>query len=344
MRIATFNLESLDDRPGAEPALPERIARLRPQLERLEADILCLQEVNAQPVSGRKRAPRRFAALESLLDGTPYAGFHRVATLRESGAGPLDVHNLVTLSRYPIVARRQIRHVLVAPPAFRMTTAEPAQDEAGPVEWDRPLLYAAVAAGDRRVHVINLHLRAPLAGFVPGQKLGPFAWRSVAGWSEGFFAAAVKRTGQALEARLFVETLFDAEPGALVAVAGDCNADDYEMPLRILRASPHDTGNPDLAGRSLMPVERAAPAERRFTVRHAGRASMLDHLLVSPTLLAALRAVEIHNEGLADEVFGDAAPEAAGDATTGAAAGSFHAPLVAAFDLPADADAPFTGH
>ena len=30
LRIATFNLESLDDRPGLEPALVARIAVLRP--------------------------------------------------------------------------------------------------------------------------------------------------------------------------------------------------------------------------------------------------------------------------------------------------------------------------
>jgi hypothetical protein len=43
LRVATFNLESLD-----EHALTTRIAVLRPALVRLRADILCLQEVNGQ--------------------------------------------------------------------------------------------------------------------------------------------------------------------------------------------------------------------------------------------------------------------------------------------------------
>lgn len=44
MRIATFNLENLDDIPAEEPSLQERIPILCPQLERLNPDILCLQE------------------------------------------------------------------------------------------------------------------------------------------------------------------------------------------------------------------------------------------------------------------------------------------------------------
>ena len=57
LRLATFNLESLDDRPDLVPTLAERIAILRPQLLRLDADILCLQEVNGQATG--KHAPRR---------------------------------------------------------------------------------------------------------------------------------------------------------------------------------------------------------------------------------------------------------------------------------------------
>jgi len=34
LRIATFNLENLDDKPAQKPSLGDRIAVLRPQLER----------------------------------------------------------------------------------------------------------------------------------------------------------------------------------------------------------------------------------------------------------------------------------------------------------------------
>ena len=48
VRLATFNLENLDDVPGKKPTLAERIRVMRPQLERVNADILCLQEVHGQ--------------------------------------------------------------------------------------------------------------------------------------------------------------------------------------------------------------------------------------------------------------------------------------------------------
>ena len=57
MRVATFNLENFDDRPGRGPPLNKRLPILRPQIERLRADVLCLQEVNAQKPEGGRRAP-----------------------------------------------------------------------------------------------------------------------------------------------------------------------------------------------------------------------------------------------------------------------------------------------
>jgi hypothetical protein len=109
MRVATFNLESLD-----APVAP-RARLLRPALERLDADILCLQEVNGQKVGGR----RMLAALDELLLGTPYAGFHRAST--RFGKGVADVHNLVTLSRFPIVGgiRKGARQRRILPCASR---------------------------------------------------------------------------------------------------------------------------------------------------------------------------------------------------------------------------------
>ncbi len=319
-RIATFNLESLDD-DVSDPPFAARIATLRPQLERLSADILCLQEVDAQhPV---KKEPRVLRALTRLLDGTRYAGFHVTAG---DGASPADRHNPVLVSRWPITATRLLRHDLVPPPRVHLATAVPPMTEAMDVTWDRPALQTAIALpGGRVLHIFNLHLRAPLAAPVPGQKAGAFVWKTAEGWAEGYYLAALKRAGQALETRLAVDRLFDADPDALVMVAGDCNAGVEHTPLRILCADLESTGNPALAGRVLAPLERVIPPDRRFSVLHAGAAVMLDHLLVSPQLAGWFRDVAIHNEGLSDEVFHpvDArSPE------------SYHAPLVASFALP----------
>jgi hypothetical protein len=105
LRIATFNLENLDDKPGEKPTLDERIALLRPWLLRLSADILCLREVNGQEEPGQ---PRRLLALEKLLADTPYAGYHKVSTMTEDGTQlyldntrVLDIINVRLKSKLP---------------------------------------------------------------------------------------------------------------------------------------------------------------------------------------------------------------------------------------------------
>jgi len=77
LRVATFNLESLGDASDGTPPLETRVAALRPVLERLEADMLCLQEVNGQKPD--KHAPRTLDALDALAPAPT-----------ESRAGPLS--------------------------------------------------------------------------------------------------------------------------------------------------------------------------------------------------------------------------------------------------------------
>ena len=321
LRIATFNLENLDD--ADETPFVERLAILRPQLERLSADILCLQEVNAQhPARG---VPRTLRALDRLLEGTRYEAFHRSAG---DGRKLADRHNLVILSRWPIAQGRLYRHDLVPAPQLRLATARPSSEAFAPVTWDRPILHAEIDLPcGQRLHVFNLHLRAPLAAPIPGQKEGALTWASTGGWAEGFYLAAIKRNGQALETRLAVDRLLDADPQALVIVAGDCNADMEQTSLRIIRADPDATGNARLAARALVPLERSLPEERRFTVLHGGEGAMLDHLLVSRTLLGWYRDTEIHNEALGDELLAHASGTDSPE--------SYHAPMVASFAMPA---------
>jgi endonuclease/exonuclease/phosphatase family metal-dependent hydrolase len=321
MRLATFNMESLD--LGPQVPLEARIAVLRPILERIAADILCLQEVNGQHVPGTPE--RRLVALDRLLDGTRYAGFERAATTGPSGHGVASVHNLVTLSRFPIGERREVRHRRVAPlrHGYLTGTARGAGPQA--IEFDRPLLVCAIELpGGVRLDVVNLHLRASRASAVPGEKLTSRQWRSTSGWAEGYFLSAFKRMAQALELRLLVEELLDEDEERPIAIAGDFNAEDHETPLRLVAAAAEETGNAELATRSLVVLDRAIPSERRWSVRHRGRREMLDHIVASPALARHLRAVEVHNDTVADETSADA---------QAGIAGSSHAPVVAELGL-----------
>jgi endonuclease/exonuclease/phosphatase family metal-dependent hydrolase len=324
MRIATFNLESLDLRPKARVPLEIRAEILRPALERLQADILCLQEVNGQHVPGE--SDRQLVALDRLLAGTRYANYARVVSTAGEGRGPADVHNLVTLSRFPISNQREVRHGFIPPLSYPMRTAMPREVGPKTVTFDRPILVAHIEVpGGNTVVVVNVHFRAPLATAIPGQKLEPFVWKTVGGWAEGYFLSAMRRASQALELRFLLEELFDQNASALITVAGDFNAEDYEIPLNLLVGAEENTGNPRLANRSLVVLDRALAADRRWSLLYHGRRQMLDHMLASQVLYGRFRSIDVHNETLSDEL--------GGYARHIRTSGSAHAPLVAEFAL-----------
>ncbi|PWB80052.1 MAG: endonuclease [Methylocystaceae bacterium] len=317
-RLATFNVENLDWSPSAEEEFERRLAVLRPLFSRLAADVICLQEVDAQRPT--PQAPRRFLALDRLLADSAYENFHRATSLRPGAKTPADVHNLAILSRWPIVERRQIHHDIVA----RWSWTPPAEGGAPttPIDiaFDRPLLYARIALPNgAALHVANLHLRAPRA--VPLGYENGASCRSSRCWAEGQFLAAQKREGQALEARLFVERLFDAENDPLIAVCGDLNADEHDAPTRLLRGAPEEDMT-EAPPRALLSLEARVAEPARFTVVHAGRRVLLDQILASRALAERCGEVDIFNEGLEDEV-------TAKDPILG----SLHAPVVASFEL-----------
>lgn len=329
LRIATFNLENLDDGPEVQPPLAERIAVLRPQLLRIDADVLCLQEVHGQ--EGGAAPPRTLAALDALLADTPYASFQRVTTLtRSPPVQPYDKRNLVVLSRFPVNgAARQLMNDLAPPPAYRPITARPPAGDAREIGWERPIMYVELNVAGRPLHVVNVHFKSktptPVAGQVDGQ-----VWRSASGFAEGSFVSAMKRVGQALETRMLVDSLFDTAPpggdGPWIVVCGDFNATADEVPVVALRGAVEDTGNAALGARVLVPCENTVPGDRRYSLIHHGRGEMIDHVLVSRALLAWYRGTEIHNEVLPDE--------SGAFRTDTKFPESDHAPVVAEFVVP----------
>jgi len=318
-RLATFNLENLDCSSLGNGDFERRLGVLKPILDALTADVLCLQEVNAQKTA--EHQGRRFLALDHLFAGGPYEGFHRATSVRPETHWPADVHNLVIASRWPIIDHRQLFHDIVA--KWRWTPPSEGSESQEPIEvsWDRPLLYACIALPNGEpLHLINLHLRAPRAVHIQGDKTATAGISSRA-FAEGQFLAAQKREGQALEARLFVERLFDAEPKARILVCGDFNSQEHDTPARILRGA-RDEDRPETSSRILVSLTERVDEAHRFSVVHDGRKVLLDHILASPALAAACASVVILNEGLQDEVM----PQEP-------ILGSLHAPVIASFEL-----------
>jgi endonuclease/exonuclease/phosphatase family metal-dependent hydrolase len=318
-RIATFNLENLDWSRAHEKEFAHRAAALRPILSDLAADVIRLQEVDAQRPLPREE--RRFLALDRLLCDTVYQGYHRATSVRPGTSAPADVHNLIILSRWPISEQRQVHHDIIGKwswtPPGKNASALPSIE----VTWDRPLLYAKISMpAGVALHIINLHLRAPRP--VPIADRGKItASGSSRAWVGGQFIAAQKREGQALEARLFVESLFDCESNALIAVCGDLNSEENEVPARLLLGVP-DEEAAEMSFRTLVPLTARIAEGRRFSVIHSRLPVLLDHILVSKRLAARCEAVMILNQSLQDEVTAEEPVLA-----------SLHAPIVASFDL-----------
>ncbi len=324
LRIATFNMSNLNDNPGRMPSLEERIPVMRPQLVRLNADILCLQEVCGQDDNGRLR----LLALNRLLECTPYEGYHRVSTLADDKGNVYENHNnLVILSRYEIMEHHQYLHEYAPSPRYQKVTAQPEEHEAREVSWDRPILHAKIRLpNNMSLDVINLHLKSRRPTNIQGHKISERVWKTASGWAEGVFISSMKRIGQALETRILIDRIFDEDPCALIAVCGDFNEELDEVAIEAIRGDLENTGNLDLAMRVMVPCERNVPEPARYSFLHNGKGKMLDHILASRTLLAYFTGSEVHNELLHDEsiVFSTRVfyPE------------SDHAPVIARFELP----------
>jgi endonuclease/exonuclease/phosphatase family metal-dependent hydrolase len=314
-KIATFNLRNLDDKD--QKKFDERMKVLQPMIERVDADLFFLQEVNT------------LSALDSLINGTIYQqeNYHSEHTTKKNGK-PYPERNLVILSRYPIKAKHQYLHNLVKNPKWMTVTSKPPQTVAKKISWERPILHCEIDLGSQTLDAINLHLKSMIPTPIPGQQDSKkyWLWFSNEGWAEGYFISDVKRVGQALEARILIEKLLQQDPLAkLIAVAGDFNADIGSVPFKAIAGSVMDTSNPDLRSTALVPCEYNVPRDQRFSLLHHGEGNMLDHVLVSNALYPYWEGTSIFNELLPDESV-PFASEIFPD--------SDHAPVVAKFLLP----------
>ncbi len=298
LRLATFNLENLDDKPGLEPSLEVRQKVLRPQLLRLRADVLCLQEIHSQKtVSGR-----RLEALQQLIAGTFYENYQLISTQNPNTGEPYAQRNLVILTRLPVLETNQYLHQFAPAPEYKMVTAEPSQTQAEKITWERPIQHVKLELPTGEpVHVINLHLKSKNPTSIPGQQANFYTWKTASGWAEGYFLSSMRRVGQALETRILVDKIFDTDSQAKLVVAGDFNAESREVPVEAILGRTENTGNGALNNRVLIPAEKSIPETARYTLYHQGKKNMLDHLLMSKHLLPFYAGSEIYNEDLADE-------------------------------------------
>jgi endonuclease/exonuclease/phosphatase family metal-dependent hydrolase len=302
-RIATFNIENLDTSASqSKPTLAQRAPTLRNMLNRLKADILCLQEVHGQELAEHtSQNPKRdLSALDFILEGSDYAMFHRAYTVTTDNV-PYNQRNLVVLSRWPITVSHQYNNSFIDKLQYRKVTANP-HENAKDVGWERPILHAEINLPlQGKLHVINLHLKSRLSSNVNGQKVNNYTWASATGWAEGYFLSSIKRVGQALETRILVDNLLAQEPKANIVVCGDFNAEPGDVPVEAICGRVESTGNPELRDKVLIPCSLAVAKSVRFSHYYHGKGNLLDHMLISQQLFAHFEKADIFNENLHDE-------------------------------------------
>jgi hypothetical protein len=300
LRIATFNLCNFDDHPYMRPTLDERIEAMRPQLEFLDADILCLQEINAQepPNYTTDNPSRNFMALDALLKGTNYAKYARANTITTDGI-PFYQRNLVTLSRFQIVETKLSRSGYMTPATYQIATAIPKMESKSTMGGERPSLYTKLKLNSKTYfHVINSHLKSPIPANIQGQYLGRNLWRSPSGWAEGHFISSMKRTGQAMDVRLLIDEIFDSydsDGEVYIAVCGSLNSEVGEDAMEIIRGEPKNVTFDSGQARSMVPAEAGISDAGRFTTLNEKEKCMTDNILVSFPLIEHYRFTEIHN-------------------------------------------------
>ncbi|MBX2868284.1 MAG: endonuclease/exonuclease/phosphatase family protein, partial [Acidiferrobacterales bacterium] len=307
MRVATYNIENLDVTESGDqrnPTLQQRAASLKGMLNRIDADILCLQEVHGQETNNHTsdNPDRVLSALDFIIEETQYQNYRRAVSVTADDT-PYDKRNLVVLSRFPVVQIAQYKHAFIEALAYKKVTASPPDDEAKSVTWERPIQHVTVAHPDLgEIHVINLHLKSRIPGNIPGQyDSDNYLWGTTSSWAEGYFLSSLRRVGQALETRHLIDTIFDSAADANILVCGDFNAEPGEVPVEAIAGRVENTGNPELGSRALAACSNAIPVSNRYSHFHHGQPNLLDHIMVSQSLLFRLKKAEIYNEHLHDE-------------------------------------------
>jgi endonuclease/exonuclease/phosphatase family metal-dependent hydrolase len=126
------------------------------QLFRNDADVLCLQEVRAQPDAA---GDTHLSALDKLLATTQCATHQRVVGAKADGM-PNRERNVLTLSRFNI---QEIDDATgFRPRWYQMSQAVPPATARSTSSGSARSCTAGRAIGQPGLHVINLHLKSKL--------------------------------------------------------------------------------------------------------------------------------------------------------------------------------------
>lgn len=294
--------------PSAEELEAAHQARLRSvarTLTRLDADVVCLQEVNSEDI------------VRKVLGLLP----PDCASYREVIVGRcLDKRGLrlAILSRFELDGPVRHHDASEEPRGFGLPAPEAGLPVTGPFHFRRGMLEATVRVpGIGPLTVMSVHLKSNY----PVHLSPP---RTQGDHGEGLIRAAMVRMAEALRIRRIADERLVANPDALLAVGGDFNEVDTALVHRIISGDRPEEIRLSLAGGTLYPCSAAVPSGQRYSNLYRGRRELLDHILVSEALHARFAEATILNDALYE-------PEEALGTRAVLCPDSDHAPVLARF-------------
>jgi len=272
LRVATFNLKDffLPRSEAERPIVDAKVQSVAASLRRAAADVVALQEVGEPEL-----LKRLVAEVPELAYGEPIVGTEDRRGIRNA-----------ILSRRPVLWSQVHQASQLRFPTFAESEPEPF---VGRLRLRRGVVHVRIDGGALgEIDVLTAHLKS--GRDTPFKDAAGEAIPERYGQGAGKLRSLVQRGAEALFVRQLVDDVFAKSPDHALCVLGDFNDRPDSIPVEILRGQ-----SPRLSA----PAERV-PHERRFSALHGATPSLIDHILVSSRLDAAVTSYEIHNEALRD--------------------------------------------
>jgi predicted extracellular nuclease len=291
-------------RERARGLLARKVESVADTLARLDADVVCLQEVKNERVCRLV-----LEKLEGRIAGYP--------TVVVGGGEDIRGIRTAVLARFPLAAE-PVRHTRDSgAEGFCLPRVADGDPDPAVHHFKRGLLEVPLTLPDgERLTLFNVHLKS-------GYSIHPRPPGSQTEVAEGFVRASMLRTAEALQVRRLVDQRIAERPQALVAVAGDFNEGPDSLLLRAVTGDLVEEIRRGIPG-ALYTVTGGIPLDRRFSIVYRGRREQLDHVLVTKSLWSRFREARILNEAHYD-------PDAYLRERSREGPDSDHAPVLATF-------------
>lgn len=267
-------------RERARVLLRNKVDAVAQVLARLDADVVCLQEVKNE---------RCCRLVLEQLEGK-IAGYQTVVV-----GGGEDARGIRTavLSRLPLAGdpRRHTKEEDAT--GFCLPKAQETDPEPAVHHFRRGLLEVPLRMSDGTTLVLfNVHLKSNFpVHFRPPQSQGDLA--------DAMVRAGLLRLAEAVRVRRLADARLAQAPRPHVVVAGDFNEGPDSIVLRAVSGDPVEEARRNLPG-ALHSATSGIPTDRRWSIHWRGRRELLDHILISRSLWSRFHESRILNEVLYD--------------------------------------------